>query len=197
MTANSSNVYQEQDRMLTGKGPINLDSVVSFEKLCAEVTKIDRYEWSKHLVLHDVHGPIASMPLREYRWADHSIIMQDNFSRTTDFNDTESLTRLPVTQYYLKGLGCPVYKASLMKISPGSCYLRAADQSFVNKPSRHSVLLPISLNKMLKCDINDERVALAEGELQPVDKNASLSLKNLGFDDACFLYFDIDIPNVI
>jgi hypothetical protein len=156
----------------------------------SDLRRIEDEAWVRHFVTQNYEGDWTVLPLRAPSTATHPVQMIYSDPACTEYADTALLAACPSIAAALTAFDCPLESVRLMRLGAGSIIKTHSDHDLDVEHGRVRLHIPIETNPDVDFRLNDERVALGEGECWYLRLSDPHSVANRGLRDRIHLVVD-------
>lgn len=143
---------------------VRLPFVFDASPLAADLTVLERGDWTEHFVKQNYDGEWSAVALRAPAGAAHPIQQIYSPPGVTDFTDTIWCARMPALAAVIAAFECPVLSVRLMRLAPGSVIKEHRDHDLDAEEGVARIHVPVVTNAAVDFRLNGIRVNMAPGE---------------------------------
>ncbi len=169
---------------------VRLPFVFDEARLCADLDKLLRHDWTEHFVRQNYDGMWDVLPLRSKAGATHPIMMIYSDSTATEFDDGPMLAEVPYMREVLAALRSPLRSVRLMRLTPGSSIKEHDDLDLSAELGTARIHVPITTNPDVEFMVNRTLVTMKPGEMWYLRLSDPHSVANRGTTDRVHLVID-------
>ncbi|MDH7972679.1 aspartyl/asparaginyl beta-hydroxylase domain-containing protein [Sphingomonas sp. AR_OL41] len=159
-------------------------------RLCTDLDRLLRHDWTEHFVRQNYHGMWDVLPLRYKHDAKHPIMMIYSDSTATKFVDGPMLGEAPYIRELLGVFRSPLRSVRLMRLTPGSLIKEHDDLDLAAELGTARIHVPITTNPQVEFLVNRSPVRMAPGEMWYLRLSDPHSVANRGTTDRVHLVID-------
>ena len=171
------------------KLPLRFDPL----SLRKDLDRLEDIEWIDHFVKQNYEGSWSVIPLRGPAQATHPVMMIYSDPSCTEFADTAFLDDCPYFRKVLASFQCPLNAVRLMKLSPGSVIMEHTDYDLSFEDGSARLHIPITTNKQVEFRLNNQPIAMKEGECWYLRLSDPHTVSNHGDKDRVNLVIDASV----
>lgn len=155
--------------------------------LRADLSAVAPAGWTPHFNQQYYSGDWSGIPLRGIPGT--HVPLYDDPTRS-DFADTDNMLRCSYIPQFLATLECPIESVRFLKLAPGAVIREHRDFGLCLEDGAIRLHLPVHTNADVEFFLDDEALALAEGECWYLNFDLKHHLANRGTSDRVHLVID-------
>lgn len=144
--------------------------------------------WQPHFNIHNYEGEWSVVPLRAVKGAAVEIFPDPN--APDGYIETEMMSRCDYVPEILRAFQCDLQTVRFLKLAAGASIRRHRDYELGLEDGFIRIHIPAMTNDNVDFVLNDEHLAMREGEAWYVNVNFHHSVRNDGATDRIHLVID-------
>lgn len=188
-------IFQEKEYIFPDR--LKMPFQFSPEKLAADLSILEKIEWTKHFVKQNYEGDWSAIPLRSPAGETHPIRMIYSDPSAKEFVDTIYLKQCPYFQEVLRAFDCEIGVVRLMKLAAGSRIKEHSDYDLCYEDGTVRFHIPVVTNPEIEFYLNKERVILNAGECWYLRLSEPHLVNNFSNEDRVHLVIDVTVNDWI